>query len=1034
MADSKPPLSTQTSSQKTDRLDFDNDFGGKSTARSRSGTPQPISDLEEGEISCDSSDHETIEELNEKRKLLQSILEEENKKTTSVEKEKDRDRHERTYNEEDRKRPYVEKGKIRDRYEKSTESSLKYSPVAPPTLGGLLAECKKSKGEKVEAKKAQSDQNPKSKPSLHNDNKRNRSERRSGEHRNRTERHSGEDRTRPERRSIDQKNKNEKNQDKEDTRDKGSDKFGKKNMSPSQIEKKEKMQEKVENGKAKILVNKKDRIHILVGQKDKVQVKETNIQDQVGKKNGQDEAKDKKPDERVDISEVNNSKQSKCNEQANESSINDYEHNEQKDKGQEDKSHYEKTDNTIDEIMDNLEEMSCSSSDRDNSIDGNDIKDDLGMKRKHSDEGSPANSEKKQDQDERPTKRSKVDQTDDTSDQSQKQDDPSTGNSIVDNTDEMSDSNLDDSKSCPLPQEFQIIDDLGADEASKASDDEVSMGMEDGEYFSEDLDDSEIYAWLEEGVSKKSMADNDSDKVVPVDEREKFVLLEKGVDPFEVLPEGWVAVTHNSGMPAYLHKASRVCTLSKPYFLGPGSVRKHDIPLSAIPCLQYRKAMDRDQPDKDTTIVEPAEDTENQTVPVLNGETSSPIKENGISEAESIGESSDVRETSNDDTTDLDRTLTFDDKVGENSGTDVTQSGETTKLQPGPPVKIESAEQRKKENSLSADDVLEYCKNLFEFKTVTVKKFKTWKERRKHLNEMRKQTRPALPANTTLITCSITAEDGSEKPKKKEFVLNPVGKSPVCILHEYAQHTLKVQPRYSFQELENAQNPYCATVLINNIEYGKGYASSKKMAKVNAAKATLSILIPQMNKVNEEMGREEDLSFFDEIKIEDPRVSDLCTKTGQPSPYQLLLECLKRNYGMGDTHVKTDVTPLRHQKSEYTLTVGKHSVTIVCKNKREGKQRAAQAMLQQLHTHITSLGSLLRLYGQTTGKLFKDKKKEEESITELQTQTHSNKPNTALLDKLRKEMVKLQAQRKSLTSKGSLLIDKVPGGVTSLDL
>ena len=36
-----------------------------------------------------------------------------------------------------------------------------------------------------------------------------------------------------------------------------------------------------------------------------------------------------------------------------------------------------------------------------------------------------------------------------------------------------------------------------------------------------------------------------------------------------------------------------------------------------------------------------------------------------------------------------------------------------------------------------------------------------------------------------------------------EFVLNPVGKSPVCILHEYAQHTLKVQPRYAFQELGN---------------------------------------------------------------------------------------------------------------------------------------------------------------------------------------------------------------------------------------
>lgn len=48
---------------------------------------------------------------------------------------------------------------------------------------------------------------------------------------------------------------------------------------------------------------------------------------------------------------------------------------------------------------------------------------------------------------------------------------------------------------------------------------------------------------------------------------------EKGQNHFEVLPEGWVQVTHNSGMPLYLHKVARVVTLSRPYFLGPGSVR-----------------------------------------------------------------------------------------------------------------------------------------------------------------------------------------------------------------------------------------------------------------------------------------------------------------------------------------------------------------------------------------------------------------------------------------------------------------------------
>lgn len=52
-----------------------------------------------------------------------------------------------------------------------------------------------------------------------------------------------------------------------------------------------------------------------------------------------------------------------------------------------------------------------------------------------------------------------------------------------------------------------------------------------------------------------------------------FFIAEKGKNHFEVLPENWVQVTHNSGMPIYLHKPTRVCTLAKPYFLGPGSAR-----------------------------------------------------------------------------------------------------------------------------------------------------------------------------------------------------------------------------------------------------------------------------------------------------------------------------------------------------------------------------------------------------------------------------------------------------------------------------
>ena len=56
-------------------------------------------------------------------------------------------------------------------------------------------------------------------------------------------------------------------------------------------------------------------------------------------------------------------------------------------------------------------------------------------------------------------------------------------------------------------------------------------------------------------------------------------------------------------------------------------------------------------------------------------------------------------------------------------------------------------------------------------------------------------------------------------------------------------------------------------------------------------------------------------------------------------------ECC-RNFGLGDKNVKYELKTLKHQKNEVIMTVGKHTVQVPCKNKRDGKQRAAQAILQ----------------------------------------------------------------------------------------
>ncbi|XP_064612748.1 microprocessor complex subunit DGCR8-like [Liolophura sinensis] len=582
-------------------------------------------------------------------------------------------------------------------------------------------------------------------------------------------------------------------------------------------------------------------------------------------------------------------------------------------------------------------------------------------------------------------------------------------------------------------RDLEIIDELAGDQDGVEDFDEDSEGSEC------DLDDDEIHAWLEEGIElgKKSQSEgeNKGEATGAPIRRDKVVLKERGHDPFEFLPEGWVTVTHNSGMPVYLHKRSRVCTLSKPYFLGPGSARKHEIPVSAVPCLHYRKELEKEK------------GVEAEEMGVAN-DAGGDMQGN---ETDSVGErQSNGQHTTNGELPESTKPSDTSPSIPVNEsltngpsappppadGATEDPGGTSEAGSAAVPVKIEYAEERKKITSLGPMELRNYCKNLFEFRVITVKKFKTWKDRRRHHTLMKRQNRPGLPDNTRLITCPIPSERGDDK--KKEFALNPSGKSFVCILHEYVQHAMRVQPKYIFKELENAQTPYSATVVINDVEYATGYASSKKAAKMDAAKSTLAILIPEMKKVTQQENSKEteDLSFFDEIKIEDPRIYELCSKAGQPSPYQILQECLKRNYGMGDTQCKMEMKPLKHQRNEFLMSVGKHEAKVVCKNKREGKQSAAQAILQLLHPHVQSWGSLLRLYGRGSCNAIREKKQEEQSITHLQVNAKANRPNTAVLDKLKVEMTKLQQQRESIQSIGTFRVStqELPANVASINL
>ncbi|CAL4167982.1 unnamed protein product, partial [Meganyctiphanes norvegica] len=161
--------------------------------------------------------------------------------------------------------------------------------------------------------------------------------------------------------------------------------------------------------------------------------------------------------------------------------------------------------------------------------------------------------------------------------------------------------------------------------------------------------------------------------------------------------------------------------------------------------------------------------------------------------------------------------------------------------------------------------------------------------------------------------------------------------------------------------------------------------------------------------------------FFDQIRIEDPNVPELCNKTSELTPFSILLNCLQRNFGLSGASIESKLVTQKNQKNEFVMSVGKHTVQVQCKNKKDGKQKASQAILQKLHPHIQSWGSLLRLYGNRSLQSMREKKAEEQEITLLQSNATLNQPNTSIINKLKQEMLKLHEMKKSIQPIGRFL-------------
>ncbi|KAI8442507.1 hypothetical protein MSG28_005996 [Choristoneura fumiferana] len=435
-------------------------------------------------------------------------------------------------------------------------------------------------------------------------------------------------------------------------------------------------------------------------------------------------------------------------------------------------------------------------------------------------------------------------------------------------------------------REFTVLDEVKSNDEDSGDED-----TDDDDGKSEGIPEDEIEKMLEEDLPEDfKVAPKPKEK--PYITRQKTVLEEKGVNQFEVLPLDWMLVRHYSGMPVYMHRGTRVCTLAKPYSLGKGNtrVRRHDIPISAIPCLAYRRALEEEEKQKvmDERIKEQIENgtwsnsSENagENIPPLanssqnngnNSQVNVKVANNSQEDTSESGQETKFSEGNNEKTKELGNEINMQDEIrevksrcpfrakerldkadkDETAEKDDIDNGNAKCLSNGcaeennvsennknigeVPVidvieynknigevlvndvsetiilrysdaspRVETVNTSWKTQQLTHDQVNDYCKRLFKFKTVNIMHFKRWADRRKYAKARKTLQYPTLPEGTKLITIPAQPASGPDnggKASKRDWVMNMNGRSYLSVFHEYVRRALQKQPVYEFKQL-----------------------------------------------------------------------------------------------------------------------------------------------------------------------------------------------------------------------------------------
>ncbi|XP_066935286.1 microprocessor complex subunit DGCR8-like [Clytia hemisphaerica] len=449
------------------------------------------------------------------------------------------------------------------------------------------------------------------------------------------------------------------------------------------------------------------------------------------------------------------------------------------------------------------------------------------------------------------------------------------------------------------------------------------------------------------------------------------------------LPEGWIALAHQSGGIVYIHTETRVVTWSRPYLIHrTASVRKHDPPLISIPCLHERRS-------KEGTTSNKTEGKEDEII--VEDEKMSSITNGGqqkrkqcpMRQEEGTGdeESSKKQKLENsfpspcqkpaDGDLQKNHDISVTDSIGsqdeslmetEDASTSLPSSQESNATSLGGGESQESSSStrnNKMKNVLSEfetvhiDSVHDYLGQLFKFRDLEGDEWK-----------LPLFTDKAFNASQTFLV-----------PKKKER-FETKGKTNLQVLYEYTQKESKTDSKVVFSKIEaKGLTEFYTETVIGNLKYGIGKGDTFKIAKHDASKVTIDILNPKLvPKEDDEPEIAEVYQFYDDILIDDEKVVENMSKYDTDEeeplmmPYDIMLQLLERNHEDYKSDDLTECYVTMPDEYEYSIKYKEIEAT-AGSGHMEGsgnllhyaKQLAAQIFIKEMFPLLKYWGSIIRL-------------------------------------------------------------------------